>query len=246
MIKHSKFKDAVKRTFNEHPHFRGTILSMLAGKSRSGMDPQAYLVHQQPDWEFIPHFHLEEQFQVFVGGDGAIGRHELAPITVHYASREAGYGPLIAGKEGLSYFTLRAMSDDGLWPLPEKREIMQSGLQKKQLTIENVQSGAADAGTLRPILEASSEGLAGWWLKMDQASPWPEVDHGEGGGTFYLVLDGVVNYQGDEFEKHSCFFVSPDESGFELTATSAEVLILRFPQSAVAARNYPQERYQVA
>ena len=41
-----------------------------------------------------PHFHVQDQFQVVAEGGGTLGRHAVAPIHVHYASRHTGYGPL--------------------------------------------------------------------------------------------------------------------------------------------------------
>ena len=48
-----------------------------------------------------------------VGGGGTMGRHEIAPIMVHYAGAYSGYGPIIAGPEGVKYFTIRAVHEAG-------------------------------------------------------------------------------------------------------------------------------------
>ena len=59
-------------------------------------------------------FHIVDQFQVFIAGSGTIGRDQVHLVTVHYADHHTGYGPLIAGAQGLSYLTLRSKTDAGL------------------------------------------------------------------------------------------------------------------------------------
>ena len=71
------------------------------------LSPTVALIEQPAGFEFMPHFHRQNQFQVFVGGSGSLGRHALAPVVVHYAGAYTGYGPLLAGPEGIQYFTLR-------------------------------------------------------------------------------------------------------------------------------------------
>lgn len=80
----------------------------------SGCDPArsptVALIEQPAGFEFMPHFHRHNQFQVFVGGSGSIGRHALAPVVVHCAGAYTDYGPRVAGPEGIQYFTLRPVA----------------------------------------------------------------------------------------------------------------------------------------
>ena len=55
--------------------------------------PQAFLVIQPPGAVTPAHFHEPNQFQVFVEGDGRIGAHPTAPLTVQYANGHTPYGP---------------------------------------------------------------------------------------------------------------------------------------------------------
>jgi hypothetical protein len=81
--------------------------------------PMIYLVDQEPNSAIQMHFHQVDQYQIVIGGNGFIGRHPLAPITVHYTSAFTGYGPLAAGPDGLQYLTIRSCWDPGLRLLPE-------------------------------------------------------------------------------------------------------------------------------
>ena len=69
--------------------------------------PMAFLVEQSAGSTVQAHFHAANQFQVVVAGRGMLGRHEVAPICVHYTNAFNSYGPICAGGEGLNYFTLR-------------------------------------------------------------------------------------------------------------------------------------------
>src|SRR5215813_9925623 len=56
--------------------------------------PHAALGQWQAGRLSRPHFHENDQFQVVVGGKGKLGRHELAPYTVHFSRAYTPYGPL--------------------------------------------------------------------------------------------------------------------------------------------------------
>jgi hypothetical protein len=40
-------------------------------------------------------------------------------VVVHYAGAFTGYGPLIAGPQGITYFTLRPVCESGFIPLAQ-------------------------------------------------------------------------------------------------------------------------------
>lgn len=238
------FRDSQKFEVPDHPHFHGDIYSMIEGKARAGASPQGYYVKQDPDWNFVSHFHLEEQFQVFVRGNGVIGKHEIAPLAVHYAKRDTGYGPLVAGPEGMDYLTLRVCHDDGLWPLPDRKDIIRKHVPKGQVTVDKVESliQNASAGT---ILEPDGTGLGAWIFRVSAGESIPVVDNTLGGGSFAVVIQGDVVAEGQSLDQHSLIFSHVGEPLPEVRAESeqAVVMVLRFPSTAIQPREYPEERY---
>src|SRR5919199_2365261 len=80
--------------------------------------PMAFLVEQSAGSTVQAHFHAANQFQVVIGGSGMLGRHAVAPISVHYVNAFSAYGPLRAGETGLHYFTLRNGYDPGARYVP--------------------------------------------------------------------------------------------------------------------------------
>ena len=103
-------------------YFKSEFIASPFGEA---LAPQSFLVEQDPDSVILPHFHVQNEFQVVVKGSGSIGRHAVRPLTVHYTGAHTGYGPITAGPGGLWYFTLRPAMDQGALFLPEARERMQ-------------------------------------------------------------------------------------------------------------------------
>src|ERR1700742_2225242 len=101
-------------------------------------EPQAFLVEQEAGATVAPHFHFVDQFQVIVSGDGILGRHPVSPLTVHFPGAHTGYGPIIPGEKGLSYFTFRASADEtGAQYLPAASARMRKG-QRRNLVAEHL------------------------------------------------------------------------------------------------------------
>src|SRR4051812_29044816 len=68
-------------------YWRSDLLISAEGDSPA---PQAFKIEQDPGTVIRPHFHAQDQFQVVAEGGGTLGRHAVAPIHVHYASRHTG------------------------------------------------------------------------------------------------------------------------------------------------------------
>ncbi len=67
------------------------------GKSLAGdVAPQAYLVIQPPHSVARPHCHQANQFELFVGGGGSVGKLGGDPVAVQYAGGNTPYGPFFA------------------------------------------------------------------------------------------------------------------------------------------------------
>src|SRR3981189_3888745 len=73
---------------------------LSASPGQDAVAPQAFLVEQDPGTVIEPHFHLQDEFQVMVGGSGSLGRHAVQPVSVHYSGARTGSWPLTAGRGG--------------------------------------------------------------------------------------------------------------------------------------------------
>lgn len=205
-------------------------------------EPQAFLVEQEAGATVAPHFHYVDQFQVIVSGDGILGRHPVSPLTVHFAGAHTGYGPIIPGEKGLSYFTFRASADEtGAQYLPASSARMRKG-QRRNLVAEHLPlSSPADLASRRQNevavgLEAE-DGLSVQLLRIAPKCSMRLPDFASGSGASILVAAGQVVFDGKSYGTWSCLYARPDEIPPELVAGAdgAEVLFLRYPRHALAS-----------
>jgi hypothetical protein len=205
-------------------------------------EPQAFLVEQEAGATVAPHFHYVDQFQVIVSGDGILGRHPVSPLTVHFAGAHTGYGPIIPGSSGLSYFTFRASADEtGAQYLPAASARMRKGLRRnlvaKHLPVSSPaglvsrQQNEIDVG-----LEAE-DGLSVQLLRIAPKSSLQLPDFSLGSGVSMLVAAGEVVFDGKHYCTWSCLYARQDETSPELVAgvDGAEVLFLRYPRHALTS-----------
>ena len=200
-------------------------------------EPQAFLVEQEPGAVVNPHFHFVDQFQVVAAGYGTLGRHEVAPLSVHFAAGSTGYGPISPGAEGLSYFTFRSAADQsGAQYLPESKERLRPGVRRNVFCDRIVpgtpeQLASRSESAFETVLQEDG-GLAVSYLRVppDQIVQLP--DPATGSGMSMLVAAGAVTLQEAEYAAWSCMYVASDDALPELRAGSggAEILVMRFPR----------------
>lgn len=208
---------------------------LIASPPEDTVAPQAFLVEQDPNTVIEPHFHTENEFQVMVAGSGSLGRHGVEPISVHYAGAHTGYGPISAGNDGLSYFTLRARMDPGAQFLPGARGRMQRVPKRHRLGDALRPCPASDLAARRraeviTVLQPEADGLAAWMLRVPPEGDLDMPAH-PGGGRFLLVVGGALTLGGEQLPRFATAFLSADEPAPPLRAAAAglEALVLQFP-----------------
>jgi len=231
------------RVFDEG-HFRGFTEYLIESEPCTRPAPQAFLVHQSPGWVLPTHYHLEDQFQVVTGGGGTLGNHAVGPITLHYSSREAGYGPLIAGPHGVDYLTLRAVTDPGAWYLPESRDKMRRGLRKRQATagptlVERPEALAAlRAATAEALIAPEADGLAAWIVRLPPDGHCGAPEHAGSGGRYHVVVSGALLVGGESLPPPACVWRAAEDPPMEMQAgpQGLEILVLQYPAAALHAQ----------
>jgi hypothetical protein len=202
---------------------------------------QAFLVEQEAGAVVHPHFHFVDQFQVIVEGEGKLGSHAVAPLSVHFAGAHTGYGPITPGATGLSYFTFRASADEtGAQYLPGARPRMRA-IPKRNVVVPRILIGAPQelAARTEPATETALEkedGLAVFYLRIPPHGSITTPSASEGNGLSMLVSAGALTIAGQSYAPWSCLFVTPEEgtSALNASAAGAEVLVLRYPRLAAA------------
>lgn len=204
--------------------------------------PQAFLIEQDAGTVIRPHFHKQNQFQVVVGGDGLLGRHRVAPLSVHYAARYTGYGPIEAGETGLHYFSLRPVTTALAYYLPESRDQMLD-LPRRHLLGETV--ALSDDPVLRarhdvqvdPVMAPQPDGIAAWLMRVPAGAAAPAPRASGDAERFYLVCRGALEREGALLESPAVLFATGGERDFTATGGphGLELLVLQFPLAAADA-----------
>ncbi len=197
------------------------------------LSPTVFLVEQPPDTKLQGHFHGENQFQVFVKGEGRMGTHAISPITVHYAGAYSGYGPLFSGPEGLAYFTIRAVFETGKMSSSDPEKMVR-GPKRHCVTAPKAPAEAATLAVLAEIeteelIALQPDGIAARILRLPSGGRITGFDPATGGGQFYLVLNGELLHGNAVLRHWESMFVSSDETAISISAGASglEVLCLQ-------------------
>jgi hypothetical protein len=193
--------------------------------------PQGYLVIQPPGSVTRPHFHQTNQFQVFVGGSGRVGKLRADPVTVQYAGANTPYGPIHAEGAGIDYFTLRQNWESGAKYLPERNDLLVKGRQRQVLGTAASRGAFSGAGVVEEaVFEPADDGLMAVALRLAPGATMTLPDARDGGGQYHVVLSGALRRGGEEYGPLSVEFASPEEGSvaIEAGAEGVELLVLRF------------------
>jgi hypothetical protein len=205
-------------------------------------EPQAFLIEMHANETILPHFHEVDQFQVFVAGSGGMGRQAAGTLAVHYADHHTGYGPINAGPQGYSYFTLRARSDPGAHYLhkPGYREALKPSRKRHgvaagiTLSTEPVLMDLKQAQE-EPLLQDldGSDGLGASVIRMGPGMSRTGPDPRASGGQYYLVLNGGLELPSGTYPAWSTVFVRRDDGSLSFKAGPGglEALLLSFPKT---------------
>jgi len=192
------------------------ISDYVGSVSQRSSGPQGFMVEfQTPHGVIPPHFHLVDQFQVVVGGSGKLGKHALAPVSVHYADAFTPYGPISAGPDGLSFFTLRVEGDLGSQYMPGSRDKMERKA-GRNLSGHVVMDGtgtvaAGNVADFRPLLGPFDDGVAAFSAQLQPGDVVKGIDAAPGGGQYYVVLEGSLLHEEQQLPRLSCLFVAAGE-----------------------------------
>lgn len=208
-----------------------------AAKEGPAVQPQAFLVEQEANSTILPHFHVQNQFQVIVAGGGRLGVHDVAPISVHFAGAHTAYGPILSGAEGVSYFTLRDGFDPGAKFMPGARKELERGRYRFVL-IGDVAVNAPErlrrriGSDVETVVEPEADGLTAQVVRLAPHAAIETLDPATGGGQYHLVLAGSLQQEAETLPPNSCVFVRPTEAAPRQVAgpDGAEFLLLQFPR----------------
>ena len=199
--------------------------------------PQGFLVDQPPNAVTPAHFHEPNQFQVFVDGSGRMGAHPASPLTVQYANGHTPYGPIVAGDQGVRYFTLRQRWDPGAKYMPASRDLLKKGNQRTRIKggvgqADEAERRARKGSALDVVFAPENDGLAAWVLRTGPGQEAALPDPAAGGGQYLIVASGTLTHDGRELDRLSTIYITPEEPVFRAAAGASglDLLVLQFPR----------------
>lgn len=213
----------------------------------SGRDPQlsptVFLVEQAPHVSLRTHFHRQNQFQLFVRGGGRLGPHDVSALTVHYAGAYTGYGPLVAGSEGLAYFTLRPVWETGSLTLKDHPQEMRRGPKRAVHSApvrpaSKAELGALPAPACQDLIAPQVDGLAAQLHSLPAGAVLQLPAGSAHAGQFHVVIAGTVAVDGRMLHPWESIFSPPGETPPAMTAGAegAQLACLQFPPKAADYR----------
>ena len=169
--------------------------------------PTCFLVEQAPNSIVEPHFHQADQFQVFVAGEGVLGKHKIAPVVVHYVNAFTPYGPIKALSDGVHYFTLRNGYDPGARFLPgavkELPRVARRHVTSKPSPLGRDPGSSGIEWT--NLFEGETDGLAAYHVRIADGRPLWIAEDRAAGDEFWLVLRGSLELARSHYRRmHAC------------------------------------------
>jgi hypothetical protein len=195
--------------------------------------PTCFLVEQAPNSIVEPHFHQADQFQVFVAGEGLLGKHKIAPVVVHYVNAFTPYGPIKSLGDGIHYFTLRNGYDPGARFLPGAiKELPRAPRRHATSTPSPIGRDPGPAATeWTNLFEGEADGLAAYHVKLARGDTQSVGESQATCGEFWVVLRGSLELGTKALLAYSCLYRSGQEERPMARAgrNGAELVVLHFP-----------------
>ena len=206
----------------------------------SQLSPTVFLVEQPAGSTLNTHFHRQNEFQVVVQGMGTLGPHPLRPYTVHYAGAYSGYGPIVAGPEGLSYFTIRATFDIGAL---NDKALMQRGPKRQEHPAPVEACAESRLQTLQvsessELINRPGDALSSGLHRLPAGSSMALQPAPAGEGLFAMVIAGSAVVQGTTLRRWENVFLSCADTALRMYAgeSGCEFLTMQMPRLDEAYR----------
>lgn len=198
------------------------------------LTPHAFFVHQDPNVVLERHYHDAAEFQIVVGGSGKLGTHAVRPFSVHYASYQAVYGPLVAGESGLDYVTCRVIYQRGLFKFPEERRRMEGGIRTQAMgDISPCELTNLSAKRIDSVIDPDNGGLAAWIMRLPAGAVLEAPRHAGGAGRFLLLANGSAQVDEEAFGNLSIAWIGDRDAAVVAGPQGAEMIVLQLPGNAL-------------
>ena len=175
-----------------------------------------------------------------------MGRIPYTPLSVFYTNKDTGYGPIVAGDAGTSYYVFRpsySPETSRTWWLhePETRaQITHGGKRMLKATDVGVKPVEELKSLGAPVVERVSgvepddpdAGVLAEVVSLGPNTQYAGIHPKSGGGQVYLVLGGSLVHDGEVLGARSSIAVTLDEKpiAFSSGGEGVQVLVMQYPR----------------
>jgi hypothetical protein len=198
--------------------------------------PQGYLVaYDEAGGTIPPHFHGVDQWQVVIDGGGRLGKHDASAVIVHYTDGYTPYGPIVAGDDGIEFYTLRVQSYLGVHVMPGSRSEMARRARRALTIAAGLKPGHPDmerSGEAVRELVTDDDGVAAWSVRLAPGATETAPSPADGGGQYHIVVNGSWTRGGEQLPPKSVAFVAPGDppAQYEAGPDGLELVVTQFPR----------------
>ncbi len=151
---------------------------------------------------------------------------------MHYTHRYTGYGPIVAGDDGISYVTLRENSDaaNKAKSLPESLPLLQPGPRVTLSGAARPSPAKIASASCEVVIEPRPEGQAAWLVRVPAGQSVPAPAGAHEAGQFRLVFRGALKTPETTLPRLGCAFLSGAESRSKIEAgdEDLELVVVQF------------------
>lgn len=228
-----------RRKFQERPVGYMYRTQFIDHRREPALGPHVFMIENSENRSLDTHFHDVDQFQIVIGGNGSLGKHALAPYSVHFARAFTPYGPLVSGSGGggLAYITVRARTDPvpKAQRLPQHRSKLENMPNRKPWQV----TGHASFGrssiddALQPVEGVSDAyGMAAYTLELAAGQEATSTAPVSGDGQCIVILQGSMIHNNVRKRGVTVIFVPPGDRSFQIKAgeEGLKAVVLNFPK----------------
>jgi hypothetical protein len=240
MIKAASFPEAhAQRYFlADYPAvYLDTHITNLIADFRNAADPAHLDGGQALFAEYgagvaLTHAHPVDQWQLYVAGAARLAKKPVAPVVLQYTDAWVPYGPIEVTKEGFALLALWPRPNEQTYEMPQDADTIRAHLrgQPHRILLKRLEV-AADVVAAPAETTLVEEGplWARHW-RLPAGAPLETPDPSQGGGQFFVPLQGTVEYEGREYARWSTVYVGPGDGRIVLRAGAkgAEVVGTQF------------------
>jgi len=244
MIKTASFPEAHQNRYLLPPYpavYLNTYITNLIAdfrdaKVQSHLDGGHALFAEYEEGLATTHAHPVDQWQIYVSGSARLAKKPVQLVTIQYTDAWVPYGPIEVTKEGFALLALWPRPNDETYEMPKDASTIREHLRGKPHRILfkkiDVANEAVAASEETTLIQENAIWARRWRLPAGAALETP--DPSEGGGQFFIPLQGSFAYEGREYVQWSTIYVGPQDGKITLRAGSngADVLGTQFAPQA--------------